>query len=338
MALSLCIVGCGVHARSVLDVIHNMTEDFRLFFASRDPDRAREYCETYGGVDFFGSYEQAAADPRVEAMYFLTPHHIHLENTLLASRNSKHVLMEKPIARTVAEATEMVQAMNVAGIRLMIAENYRFLPTVERCKQILGQGVIGGLRLIQIWDEDYSEPTGWRVSSANIGGGLFIDGGIHSVDMLVNLGGFPERVYAVKPPKVFGGGEEEDGLVLTAHLPGGAVGFINFSYATPAARPRQGVTVTGTQGEITFAPHGTEITVDTLDHQRMERLPEGQKGLRGMMLEFKDSVDRDREPSMSGLEGLKDLLVVLGAYESADQGRVAILDLPGAAAPLPSDD
>ena len=219
----------------------------------------------------------------------------------------------------------------------MVAENYRFLPTVERCKQLIGQGVVGGLRLVQVWDEEYSEPTGWRVSSAFNGGGLFIDSGIHSVDMLVHLGGFPDRIYAVKPPGVFRGGEE-DGLVLTAHLPGGAVGLINFSYATPSSRPRQGVTVTGTQGELSFAPHGTAITMDTLEHRRTESLPEGQKGLPRMMREFKDSVDRDREPSMSGLEGLKDLMVVLGAYESVNEGREVCLDLPGEVAPLlPTD-
>ena len=328
MSLSLCIVGCGRYARTVAQAIHGMTEDLELLFASRELEAAREYCDTYGGGGFFGSYEEASADPRVEAMYFFTPHDLHLENVRLAARRFKHVIVEKPIARTIAEATEMIRVAKDAGVKLMVAENYRFLPSVVKCKQLMSLGLIGDLRLIQIRKEGYSEPPGWRRSATRTGGGVFIDGGIHAVDMLVNLGTFPDRVYAANPRQIFSEIEGEDGLVLVCHLPGGGGGLINYSAGTCISEPRHWVSVTGTKGEISFEPHGSELTLETADTQRIHSLPDPSRGIRDMVRELGESIAENREPTMSGWEGLKDLAVVTGAYDSVSQGTEVSLILP----------
>lgn len=314
---SLCIVGCGEYAKKVLQEFPDMTREFEVFFASRDTEKAKRYCKTYGGEGYFGSYVEAAADPRVGAMYILTPHNLHRENALLAASNSKHILVVKPIARTIEEGEEMIQAAQAAGVHLMVAENYRFLPAVDRCKQLISQGRIGELRMIQIQNEWYDEPKGWRTDATLIGGGGFIDGGIHAVDMLMNLGGVPDRVYSTAPHQMFGHAEVEDRLVMVCHLPNGCLGLINHSIGTPVTKYGYWVNVTGTEGQLRFDPHGSEMTLDTLDSQHTERLPEVRSSIQIMLQEFRDSIIEDREPKMSGREGLKDLAVVLAAYESA---------------------
>ena len=331
MRLSLCIIGCGGYAKTVLNDIYDLTEDIELFFASRDRSKAREYCETYGGSGYFGSYEEAMSDSRVAAVYFFTPHHLHLDNALRAASHSKHILMEKPIARTIDESRTMMQAAKDAGIKLMVAENFRFLPTVAKARDILNQtseASIGDLRLIQMQVEGYGEPAGWRANAEQTGGGVLIDGGIHFVDMLVNLGGFPDRVYAVKPPQVFRQVEGEDGIVMTFQMPGGAVGLINYSRATAIGSMRQWVHITGTRGQISFVPFGNSLTVEMGNVVRTVPLPEARRGVREMIKEFRDSVLEDREPAMSGEEGLRDLAVVLGAYQSAELGREVLLTPP----------
>ena len=328
MRLSLCIVGCGNYAKTVLRDIHDMTEELELFFASRDLNKAREYCEAFGGSGYFGSYEEAASDPRVDALYFFTPHNLHLENALLAARHSKHILMEKPLALTIDESKEMIKAASDADVKLMVAENYRFLPAVQKCNDVIKQGFIGKPRLIQIQVESYRAATNWRTSAEITGGGSFIDGGIHFVNMLVNLGGFPHHVYAAMPPKVFRDADGEDGIVLIAHLPGGGVGLINYSRATASSKESQWVNVTGTEGFLSFTPYGREMFIDTHDVRRTIRLPEARRGVRPMLREFRDSIVENREPLMSGKEGLQDLAVVLGAYESAKQGREVSLTFP----------
>ena len=326
MKLSLCIVGCGEYARTVLKDVREMTDELQLFFASRDGDKAKQYCDEYGGGGYFCSYEEAAGDPRVHAMYFLTPHNAHVENATLAARNSKHTLMEKPIARTVTESEEMIRVARDAGVKLMVAENVRFFPVVERSVELFRQGAIGDLRLVQIIAERYKTYPGWRRDLRAMGGGVFIDGGIHFVDLMRLFGGTPERVYASKLPQVQQEIEGEDGIVVVASLPGGGSGLINYSDGTPMHRPgyRQ-ISVTGTKGCMTFDLFSEEILLESPEASRTVRVPVARNGSRPMVSEFLSSILEDREPSMTGEEGLEDLRVVLAAYSSAEEGRAVSL-------------
>jgi len=330
MRLQLCIVGCGNYARTVLGMLGDVSEDFGFYFASRDEQKAKAYCEEFGGIDYFGSYEEAAADTRIEAMYFLTPHDLHLPNARLAARHSKHILMEKPIARSIPEAMALIDAATDGGVRLMVAENYRFLPGVARCKELIRQGAIGQIRILQLEYSTSDEvgPYPWRLSAERCGGGTFIDGGIHCVDILVNVGGFPETVYASKPIRVLPEIEEEDSLVLMTRLPGGAIGTVIFSSATPVSEWRRRMHVTGTTGEIRFDQMNSEIHVAAGETSRVESVPAARQAYRSMFMEFKDSVAEDREPLMSGQEAINDLAVVLAAYESADTGMQVPVHMP----------
>ena len=170
--------------------------------------------------------------------------------------------------------------------------------------------------MIQIQNEWYDEPTGWRANATLNGGGGFIDGGIHAVDMLVNLGGVPKWVYSTVPRQIFRQAEGEDGLVMICGLPHGCLGLISHSIGTSITKYDYWVTVTGTRGQLRFDPHGSEVTLETLDTQHSERLPDARTSIQLMLREFSDSIIEDREPTMSGREGLKDLAVVLAAYES----------------------
>ncbi len=325
MKLSLCIVGCGRYADVVLNEIHDMTDEFDFYFASRDLSKAKAYCERFGGIDYFGTYEEALSDERVQTAYFFTPHHTHLEDTELAARHEKHILMEKPIARTIEESQALVRTALDAGVQLMVAENYRFLHTARRAKSMIETGTlgsIGDLRLIDIKVEAFRPPpTPWRLDASLTGGGSFIDAGIHYIDLIVNLGGMPTQVYAATPTKVHRHTEGEDGLVLLANLPGDAVAVFNFSRATSRNVQHDYVGITGTKGYIEFEPYGSEIVFENTLVKRNVRLPEAHRGAREMVREFRDCVQQQRPPVMTGAEAIRDLAVVLAAYRSAAERR-----------------
>ena len=249
MNLGLCIVGCGKYAYTVSRAIQGM-DGLDLFYASRDPDRARYYCDRFRGQGFFGSYEDAAEDPRVEAMYFATPHYLHKDHALLAAGRSKHILMEKPIARTLEEAQAMGAAARHSGVKLMVAENARFIPSVRKCKELLAGGAIGQARLIQAQSEEDQAADDWRNSLEMNGGGALIDGGIHVVDHLVNLGGMPFQVYARTLPSVSPEMEGEDGIAMEVEFQDGLIGFINFSIGNTVSPRKAEIVVTGSQGRI----------------------------------------------------------------------------------------
>ena len=233
--------------------------------------------------------------------------------------------MEKPIARTIEESRALVKVAQDAGVQLMVAENYRFLHTARRAKSMVETGAlgsIGDLRLIDIKVEAFRPPSSpWRYDAALTGGGSFIDAGIHYIDLIVNLGGMPTQVYAAAPTKVHRRSEGEDGLVLLANLPNDAVAVFNFSRATSRNDERNYVGITGTKGYIEFAPYGREITFENTLVKRTVRLPEAHRGAREMVREFRECIQQDRPPFMTGEEAIKDLAVVLAAYRSAAERR-----------------
>jgi predicted dehydrogenase len=320
MKLSLCIVGCGGFAQAFVKGVEPLREEIDLFFASRDRSRARTYCNMFQGSGAFGSYQEAAADSRVEAMYLCTPHHLHLEHVTMAARAGKHALVEKPIARTLEEGRRTITAAREAGITLMVAENYRFLAAVRKCKELVDSGAVGNLRLVQFQEETPFQPGGWRSNQLLNGGGMFIDGGIHKVHFLRYLVGEPEQVYTAPLPQALNGHEGEDGLVVVFRWASGVVGLINHSWANPLHPLLPWVSVSGTRGRIYFEMGKPWLRLEQGDSEQTIQLAQDYYGLMAMVREFRDSIREGREPEVSGEEGLSDLAVVLKAYESMKQG------------------
>ncbi len=322
----LCVIGCGGFARTFAGSLANAQDRVELYFASRDYDRAKSYCEEFGGAGAFGSYEDAAADPRIQALYVCTPHHLHLEHARIAADAKKHILLEKPIARTIGEARAIIAAADDAGVRLMVAENYRFLAPVQEAKRIIESGALGRVRLIQLHEEYPFDPSSWRADKELNGGGVLIDGGIHKASVLAYLAGRPNQVYAVMVPPGFPGLEAEDGIVVTTRAPDGVVGIINHTWSIGKATQRPWVSVTGTRANLHFEMGSRWLKIDRGDSKETREFECDHRGLMPMVLDFRRSIFEESEPAMTGGEGLKDLAVVLAAYRSAQTGQPQEID------------
>ncbi len=320
MKLALCIVGCGQFARTFVQGLQPMRDDLDLFFASRDGARARAYAALFQGCGAFGSYEAAAADPRVEAMYLCTPHHLHQAHVALAAQAGKHILVEKPLARTLAEGRAMITVSQQAGVTLMVAENARFMAAVRQCQALIAQGSVGDLRVVQLHEETPFQPGHWRSRRALNGGGVFIDSGIHKVHLLRYFAGEPVQLYAAALPQALVQHEGEDGMVVMTRGASGVVGVIHHAW-TSAQRPSPPwVLVSGTRGRITFEMGALWLRLEQGSTTRTWQCAGDASGLIPMVQAFRDSVRTGQEPEMSGAEGLRDLAVVLKAYESKAQG------------------
>lgn len=322
MTLSLCVLGCGNYAATFARQLRMSAEPspVHLYFASRDRRRAQAYSRRYAGHGALGSYQEAVADPRIDACYVCTPHHLHLEHALLAISHGKHVLVEKPIARTVSDARRMIEAAASAGVLLMVAENARFLPVVRQCRQLMDDGLLGELRLAQLQQEGPFRPGGWRASSKHMGGGLLIDGGIHLIDMMVHLAGRPVEVSAFKLPHALPEMGGEDGLAMTARLPNGGLAFINYSWAATRRIPSAWVALSGSRAKVTFRPGQPTIALETVTTRRQWTYPEDRLGVGAMVKEFHDAISEGHRSGMSAEEAVYDLDIVLATYRSAETG------------------
>ena len=108
---------------------------------------------------------------------------------------------------------------------------------------------------------------------------------------------------------------------MTARLPGGDGGLINYSRTTSITDQRDFVYIRGPTGHLNFVPSRNEPVIETEGQLKRVDLPEAKKGLPGTLTEFPACVREDLELAMSGEEGLRDLAIVLAAYRSAYEGR-----------------
>ena len=321
MVLSLCVVGCGEFARTFARAMQSIPDQVQLLFASRDSQRAADYSAQFNGIGHFGSYQAAAADPRVDAMYICTPHYLHLEHGSMATAAGKHLLVEKPLARSRDEAYELIRAAERAGVTLMVAENYRFMSGVRLAKNLIDSGSIGDVRLVQLQEEAEFRPAYWRNDHDLNGGGTFMDGGIHKVDLFRYLAGEPTTVYASRVPSVQHGINAEDGLAMIARTANGVTGIINHSWARTARPQPMWLSVTGSAGRIYYQLGSSELLFDDGRGEQKLPLEPDYYGLKPMALEFHASIAEGRPPETSGAEGLADVITVLKAYESMETGQ-----------------
>src|ERR1700732_3115999 len=116
--------------------------------ASRDLSKAEEAARALGVAKAYGSYEDLLADPQIEAVYNPLPNQLHVPWTIKAAEAGKHVLCEKPLSLTVAEAETLLAARARTGVKIGEAFMIRSYPQWLRVRELLGEGRIGELRSI----------------------------------------------------------------------------------------------------------------------------------------------------------------------------------------------
>jgi predicted dehydrogenase len=151
--------------------------------ASRDADRASAAAERAGVERSYGTYEALLADPDIEAVYIPLPNHLHAEWTIKAAQAGKHVLCEKPLALTAAEAQTMVDACRDADVLLMEAFMYRLHPSWLQVRELVDSGRIGELRAIQgVFSYTNRDPADIR-NVPEYGGGALMDIGCYPINV-----------------------------------------------------------------------------------------------------------------------------------------------------------
>jgi len=213
--------------------------------ASRDGARARVVADELDIPAAYGSYEALLAADDIDAVYIPLPNHLHAQWTIAAARAGKHVLCEKPLAMTSAEAAGMVDVCEREGVRLMEAFMYRLHPSWVAVRDLVASGRIGRLIAVDSWFSYFNDdPTNIR-NIAAFGGGALFDIGCYSVNLSRMLfDGEPVRVDArlVRDPKT---GVD----VLTSAILAFDAGFATFTCST-RAEPDQRVDIYGSDGRL----------------------------------------------------------------------------------------
>ena len=214
---------------------------------SRDPAAAERWAATLGIPRAHGSYEAVLADPDVEAVYVPLPNHLHAEWTIAALRAGKHVLCEKPLATTSADASRMVEAADAAGLVLMEAFMYRHHPSWLAARAHVRDGRIGRLMAVQTWFSYYNDDPANIRNVVEAGGGALYDIGCYGVNL-------SRMLFEAEPARVLGAALRDPASgtdVVTAAILDFGHGIASFTCST-RAEDDQRVDVYGTTGRISI--------------------------------------------------------------------------------------
>jgi predicted dehydrogenase len=172
---------------------------------SRDGAKAAEFAAKHGGARAHGSYKALLADPEVDAVYIATPHPQHAEWCIRAARAGKHILCEKPITLNHAEAMVVAETARQAGVFLMEAFMYRCHPQTQRLTDLIRNGAIGEVRMIQA---TFSFQAGFnadgRLFSNELGGGGILDVGCYTTSIARLVAGAATGKLFADPLRVDG--------------------------------------------------------------------------------------------------------------------------------------
>lgn len=214
--------------------------------ASRDEGAARAAAAEVGIPTAYGSYEALLADPTITAIYNPLPNHLHVPWTIKALEAGKHVLCEKPIALSAAEAQELVDAAaRYPELKVMEAFMYRHHPQWVRAKAIVDAGGVGELKTINSFFSYYNDDASNIRNRADIGGGGLMDIGCYNISL-------SRFIFGAEPTRVLGI-IERDPTFGTDRLASGILDFGTgtgtFTCSTQLA-PHQRANIYGVTGRV----------------------------------------------------------------------------------------
>lgn len=241
------VLSTSAHAaNSVIPAMHAAEDGEVVAVASRDDELARRYADAYNIPNSYGSYEALLAAPEVDVVYIPLPNNLHKEWSIKAAQAGKHVLCEKPIGLNAAEAEEMAQAFNDAGLKLAEAFQWRHHPQGNRVREMLREGVIGELRFIDAgfsFFMDSSENIRWL---PELGGGALYDVGCYPIALARFITG--QEPLSVTAQAHWSESGIDDLVVATLEFPGGVLAHINCAFTLPLRRYYE---ITGAEGTLT---------------------------------------------------------------------------------------
>ena len=300
---------------------------------SGSPDKAHKLAAQYGlpatSVYSYEQYDRIRDNPSIDAVYIGLPNSQHAEYTIRAAQAGKHVLCEKPMSTTVAEARSMIAACDTAGKKLMIAYRCQLEPVNLRAIQLIRSGALGQVEAIESGHGFNIAAGEWRLNRKLAGGGPLMDVGIYSLNAARYLTGEEPSVLSAYSSVIDHDGrfnEVEENLGWTMKFPSGIIASCNTTYG---ASMDGFYKVHGSNGVLELSPafgyDGIHLSAEvakaegslgrtTLDMSTPLKDPQQ------FTLEadyFADCILNHKPVRMNGQEGLRDMELMAKIYQAA---------------------
>jgi predicted dehydrogenase len=296
-------------------------------FLSGTPASARPLANQYQAA-VYPDFETMLAD--VDVVDLCTPTHLHHKMALKAAAAGKQIVCEKPLARTVPQAQEMIAATQSTGVKLLVAHVVRFFPEYAQAKAILHSGQIGQPAVIRLTRGTFrpKKPVDNWFTDFEKSGGMMLDLMIHDFDYARWLAGEVESVFAKNITSTYPNAPVDYGLVILKHR-GGAISHVEGSWAYPPPLFRTRFEIAASDGWLEF-DSGRTAAIGLYLHQPKTEAPDvplpgsplSESPYTIQLKAFYDHLAHDSPIPVTAADGLAALQIALAAIESAQTGEV----------------
>ncbi len=333
--LGYAIVGLGSYGLGrIIPQFKNCQNSRLVALVSGDAAKAKKVAAEYGlaerNIYNYQNFDSIHDNPDIDIVYVCLPVSMHAEFTIRAAAAGKHVMCEKPMAASAAECEAMIAACKKAGKRLMIGYRCHFDAHNLEARRRARAGEIGTLRYFRSEHGFVQrDPTRWRLKKAMSGGGSMMDMGIYALQAARYMTAEePSAVYAHErtdraDPRFK---EVEDQIEFQLEFPSGVIGSCMSTYSAN----QNHILLMGDKGRIELEP-GTAYGGNRLwvgNGRETEITPPpgpGSTQWAGQLDHLSQCVMSDRQPIVSGEEGLRDIRIIEAIYRSAREQKRIVL-------------
>lgn len=302
-------------------------------------ERANKLGEEYKAKSFT-NYKDLLADPEITAVSVCTPNYLHAEISVAALNAGKHVICEKPMATSLEEAKEMIEAAGKNNRKLMIAHNQRFVQSHQKAKQLIEKGEIGKIYSFRTafghggpegWSADGKESWFFRKNEAFIG--AMGDLGVHKTDLIrYILGEEIVEVGAFVETSAKEDADVDDTAVCMLKTESSIIGTLAASWSYVSKEDNSTViygekAIIRLEDDPTYSLILQYKTGEVVKYELggIQTNEEGKQTDSQVIEHFVNAILNDTEPQVTGMEGMKSLQVVLAALESNETKRIVKL-------------
>ena len=341
--LKFAILGCGrISYKHVQGLYENREEAVLVSTCDVVEDRAiakkEEYLESMKdesiNVSVYTDYKKMLDNEDIDVVTIATESGYHAEIAIYAMNKGKSVIVEKPMALSIKDADNMIEAANKNNVKLCISHQNRFNKPIQKLIKSIKDNKFGKLmngtaRILWNRNEGYYKQAPWR-GTWDQDGGTLMNQCIHNIDLLQwMMGGEIDKVYA-ECDTFLRNIEAEDFGAIIIRFKNGAIGIVEGSACVYPKNLEETLSIFGSEGTVVIGGLAVnELKTWRFDNEDEDKIKEELQveidnvygdGHTPLFKDFIDSINNNREPLINGVEGKKAMSIILAAYKSRKTG------------------
>lgn len=334
LMINFAIVGMGHIANKHMEAIQN-AENAKLFaICDTNPERLEMVKE--GGLKKYTDLRvMLEENPEIDVVNICVPSGLHAPLTKIVAEAKRHIVVEKPMSLKLEDSERMIQYAKENGVKLAVVHPNRFRPAVQVLKQEMDKGTFGKLSHANAtvrWNRNqaYYDQAEWR-GTKEFDGGVLMNQAIHDLDLMLWLMGPVESVQAMAATR-FRKIETEDVAAAVVRFKNGALGVIEAATTVYPKNLEESLAIFGESASVKIGGRTANFIetwdVEGVSEEEAEKIkseikndPFGKPGHQWIIEDMVQAIKEDREPIVTGEDGLAPVKLILAILESAETGK-----------------